>query len=112
MLTPKARKTDIGTITGLTPRIVKFDPINPPNTPMRPPTNESIVASIRNWAKMIRFGAPIALRIPISLVRSTTVTNIIFVIPMPPTNSEMAATAPSRTVKTLLFEAEVVNSEA
>ena len=33
--------------------------------------------------------APIALRIPISWVRSVTDTNMMFITPMPPTNSEM-----------------------
>ena len=53
-----------------------------------------------------------ALRIPISRVLSTTVTNIMLVIPIPPTNKEIAATAPNKTVKTLLLEAAVVSNEA
>ncbi len=46
--------------------------------------------------------APMALRMPISRVRSVTVTNMMFMTPMPPTSREMAATAPSSTVKTSL----------
>ena len=42
--------------------------------------------------------APIALRMPISRVRSVTVTSMMFITPMPPTSSEIAATAPSSTV--------------
>ena len=42
--------------------------------------------------------APMALRMPISRVRSVTVTNMMFMTPMPPTSSEIAATAPSSTV--------------
>ena len=42
--------------------------------------------------------APTALRMPISRVRSVTVTSMMFVIPMPPTSRLMAATAPSSTV--------------
>ena len=48
---------------------------------------------------MALLGAPMALRMPISLVRSVTVTSMMLVMPMPPTSREMAATAPSRTVK-------------
>jgi len=39
--------------------------------------------------------APTAMRMPISLVRSVTDTNRIFMIPIPPTSSEMDATARS-----------------
>ena len=39
--------------------------------------------------------APTALRMPISRVRSVTVTSMMFITPMPPTSSEIAATAPS-----------------
>ena len=42
--------------------------------------------------------APIALRMPISRVRSVTVTSMMFMTPMPPTSSEIAATAPSSSV--------------
>ena len=38
-------------------------------------------------------GAPSALRVPISRVRSVTDTIMIFITPMPPTSSEMAAMA-------------------
>lgn len=43
--------------------------------------------------------APIAFRMPISLVRSDTVTSIMFATPSMPTNSEMAATATVKIVK-------------
>ena len=42
--------------------------------------------------------APIALRMPISRVRSVTDTSMMFMMPMPPTSSEMPAIAPSRIV--------------
>ena len=45
--------------------------------------------------------APMALRMPISRVRSVTVTSMMFMTPMPPTSSEIAATAPSSTVNVL-----------
>ncbi len=43
--------------------------------------------------------APIALRMPISRVRSVTLTSMMFMTPMPPTSREIAATTPSRTVR-------------
>ena len=46
--------------------------------------------------------APIALRMPISRVRSVTVTSMMFITPIPPTSSEIAATTPSRTVSVSL----------
>jgi len=46
-------------------------------------------------ARTSRCLAPRARRIPISLVRSVTETSIIFMIPMPPTASEMKAMTPS-----------------
>ncbi len=48
--------------------------------------------------------APMALRMPISRVRSVTLTSMMFITPIPPTSSEIAATAPSRVVKTSLVE--------
>ncbi len=44
--------------------------------------------------------APSALRRPISRVRSVTETSMIFMMPMPPTSSEMAAMPPRKMVKT------------
>ena len=55
--------------------------------------------------------APIALRMPISRVRSVTLTSMMFITPMPPTSSEIAATSPSSVVKTLLVELEVSSSD-
>ena len=71
-----------------------------------------MTASVRNWPRMAPRGAPIALRIPISRVRSVTVTSMMFMIPMPPTRRLMAATAPSRTVKVWLVEALVASRES
>ena len=45
----------------------------------------------------INLRAPIAIRMPISRVRSVTETSMIFMMPMPPTSSEIAATPTSRT---------------
>ena len=43
---------------------------------------------------MSRRVAPIALRMPISRVRSRTETSMMFMIPMPPTTSEIEAIPP------------------
>ena len=52
-----------------------------------------------NCSMMSRMRAPVAMRIPISRVRSTTLTSMMFMTPMPPTSSEIAATVPSSKVK-------------
>ena len=46
---------------------------------------------------------------PISRVRSVTVTSMMFITPMPPTTSEMAAMAPSSSVNVCV---EAVAAEA
>ena len=65
----------------------------PSARPMSPPERESVTDSTRNWERIIRGVAPRALRIPISPVRSTTETSMMFMIPMPPTTSDIAAMA-------------------
>ncbi len=60
---------------------------------------------------MTPLGAPSALRMPISLVRSVTVTSMMLVMPIPPTSSEIAATAPSSTVNVLPVLSRAVSSE-
>ena len=55
---------------------------------MRPPMRQMHAASIKNCSRMVRFFAPMALRTPISRVRSATETNMMFMMPMPPTNSD------------------------
>ncbi len=47
--------------------------------------------------------APTALRRPISRVRSVTETSMMFMMPMPPTNSEMPAMMPRKMVSTLVI---------
>ncbi len=49
--------------------------------------------SSKNCAVMSPRRAPSALRRPISRMRSVTLVSIMFMMPMPPTNSEMLATA-------------------
>ena len=72
--------------------------------PATPPRTDSITASSMNWKMMSARPAPMALRMPISRVRSVTVTSMMFITPMPPTSSETLAMAPSRMVKMSVIE--------
>src|SRR5436305_475809 len=54
-----------------------------------PPPSARRMASVRNWLRMFFFVAPMARRTPISRVRSTTETSMMFMITMPPTISEI-----------------------
>ena len=54
--------------------------------------------------------APMALRMPIARVRSVTDTSMMFITPIPPTSSEIAATSPSSVVNTLLVESTPAGS--
>ena len=67
----------------------------PSRTPLIPPRKDINTDSIRNWTMMSLLVAPMALRRPISRVRSVTETSMIFIIPMPPTKSDIAAIAPN-----------------
>jgi len=60
---------------------------------------DRMIAFVRNWFRMSRALAPMAILTPISLVCSVTDTNIIFIMPMPPTISLIAAMLPNRIVK-------------
>ena len=51
----------------------------------------SVTASNRNCSRTWRPFAPMAMRMPISRVRSVTETSMMFMMPMPPTSSEIAA---------------------
>ena len=59
--------------------------------PAAPPMRQMSTASIRNCCKILPCRAPMAMRTPISLVRSVTDTSMIFITPMPPTTSEIRA---------------------
>ena len=63
--------------------------------PTMPPLTLRNTASARNCSSTCSRRAPIAMRSPISRVRSVTETSRIFMMPMPPTTSEMDATAAS-----------------
>ncbi len=72
----------------------------PAATPISPPSTLRIVASVRNCVSTLFRVAPMALRMPISRVRSVTDTSMMFMMPMPPTSSEMPATPPRNRVRT------------
>ena len=57
--------------------------------PINPPVRLKTEASIINWERISVVLAPIAFRNPISRVLSVTETNMIFMIPMPPTKREI-----------------------
>lgn len=58
---------------------------------MSPPRIDNATASMRNCDKISRLRAPTASLRPISFVRSVTDTNMIFMMPIPPTISDTAA---------------------
>ena len=60
---------------------------------MRPPRAHRITASVVNWMRMVRRVAPMALRTPISRVRSVTETSMMFITPTPPTMRPTLETA-------------------
>src|SRR3977135_3267888 len=67
------------------------DAASPAATPAAPPARLMTVASTRNCSSTCARRAPIAMRMPISRVRSVTDTSRIFMIPTPPTRSEIDA---------------------
>ena len=71
---------------------------------MKPPIRQRMTLSVINCIRMADAGAPSALRVPISRVRSVTETIMIFITPMPPTSRDSAAMAemPSETVLSIL----------
>ena len=62
---------------------------------------------MRNCVMTSRGRAPTAMRMPISRVRSVTETSIMFMMPMPPTTSEIAATLTSKIVSDWLADCTV-----
>ena len=53
--------------------------------PIAPPIALKVTASIKNCTRMSAARAPTAMRMPISRVRSVTLTSMMFMMPMPPT---------------------------
>ena len=80
------------------------DILTPRMTPMIPPVTLSNIASIKNWLRMSTPLAPTLMRRPISRVRSVTLTYMMFMIPIPPTMSEIPATLPKRIVMVDMVE--------
>ena len=74
----------------------------PSTMPIAPPVRLSTIDSIRNCVRTADERAPMAMRMPISRVRSVTETSMMFMMPMPPTSSETPAMLPSRIVIMLL----------
>ena len=73
-------------------KVLNSTPIAPESKiPVTPPMRQINTASIKNCCRMLDCLAPIAMRTPISLVRSVTDTNIIFITPIPPTIKEIKA---------------------
>ena len=95
---PSATSTISGETTVLQPvnRASSAAPPNPIPTPMRPPTRLITMLSTRNWVSTSPPRAPMAMRMPISRVRSVTETSMMFMIPMPPTSRLTEAMAASR----------------
>ena len=81
--------------------------------PIPQPRSVRTLASVRNCIIISELSAPIDLRIPISRVRSETETSIIFIIPIPPTRSDIAA-IPQRnnfSVSVMLVIVESISAE-
>ena len=93
----KTQKTETVKGKPKSPLAIRPRPI-PNTTPIIPPTPESVIASVRNCRIILARLAPIALRTPISRVRSVTETSMIFITPIPPTSRDMPAIAPSSRV--------------
>src|SRR5882672_6354160 len=64
--------------------------------PINPPMTLNVTASTRNCTRMSPPRAPTAMRMPISRVRSVTLTSMMFMMPMPPTMSDTLAMAPNK----------------
>jgi hypothetical protein len=78
---------------------IKKDTNIPNKIPRHPPVKQTNADSIRNCLNISSRLAPIANLIPISLVLSVTLTNIIFIIPTPPTSSEIPAIDANKILK-------------
>ena len=95
--TPKASATLIGDTTAekSAKRSMEWAISTPSTVPAIPPATESSPASATNWATTSRAVAPTARRTPISRTRSCTVASMMFMMPIPPTRSDIPAMAAS-----------------
>jgi hypothetical protein len=80
--------------------------------PATPPATLIITASARNWAWISPWVAPIARRTPISLMRSRIEASMMFMIPIPPTTSEIDAMAPSTMLKIVFVRCSCLSSSS
>ena len=78
---------------------------------MTPPMALRIAASTRNWVTISRRGAPMDFLMPISRVRSVTVTSMIFMMPMPPTSRAIPAIPPSTTLMEVVSSVDSLMAE-
>ena len=72
---------------------ISRDRPTPTSRPITPPQTAIMIVSTRNCRTMSVCLAPMARRIPISRVRSRTLASMMFMMPMPPTSSEIDASA-------------------
>src|SRR5947209_19135434 len=95
--TPAAIPTESSTAAGETAvdqrrySEMPTDAANPSMMPTTPPNRLRITDSTTNCPRTSRALAPTARRMPISLVRTVTDNNMMFMIPMPPTSSDTLA---------------------
>ena len=87
----------------MTPTIVNCAPTSPATTPMTPPNTDSSTASMMNWLTMSPAGADRLADADLAGPLGDG-TSMMFMTPIPPTSSEIAATAPSSTVNVRLLE--------
>ena len=67
-----------------------------------------MAASTRNWPIISPRGAPIDFLMPISRVRSVTVTSMMFMMPMPPTSRAIPAMPPNTTLMEIISSVDSV----
>jgi hypothetical protein len=72
--------------------LIATDIPRPSKIPTAPPATHNTIASTKNCRNTSLARAPIAIRIPISLVRSVTEASMMFMMPTPPSTSEISAT--------------------
>jgi hypothetical protein len=82
--------------------VTAMAPAMPSRAPAVVPARAIRIDSAKNCAATSLRRAPDALRTPISRVRSATEASSTFMMPMPPTTSEMAAKAPIRILNSVM----------
>jgi hypothetical protein len=99
--TPKETIIEIGEIIVRIPvnSVMALASTMPRIIPTIPPARLIMVASARNWKTISVFLAPVAMRMPISRMRSITDASMIFIMPMPPTSKLIPAIAPRTILK-------------